>query len=86
MCSDSLRAALLMAISSPKLFIKYGPKLIYLIFIKGLHFSAGPKACIIDRRAKIICLGNCAKKYAEEQGFSWASGCPPSPKEILNAL
>lgn len=86
MCTDSLRVALKMTLSSPKLFIKYMPKWIYLILFKGVQFSAGANPNIKNKKGKVICLGNCAKKFAEENSFCLASGCPPDPEEILKSL
>jgi hypothetical protein len=86
MCSDSLRVALKMTLSSPSLFIKYMPRWINLILFKGVCFVTGPKATIKDNYGKVICLGNCTRKFAEENNFCFAYGCPPSPEEILKSL
>ncbi len=86
MCTDSLREAMKMTLKSPRLFIKYMPKWIYLILFKGVQFTAGAKPKMKDGKGKVICLGNCSMKYAEEFGYCAASGCPPSPIEILKSL
>jgi uncharacterized protein (DUF362 family) len=86
MCSDSLREAMRMTLSSPVLFIKYMPKWIYLILFKGVQFTAGAKPLVKEGKGKVICLGKCSKRFAEEYGYCLASGCPPSPEEILKSL
>ena len=35
---------------------------------------------------KIMCLGNCAKKFAKKHNFPWISGCPPDYHEMIKFL
>ena len=35
---------------------------------------------------KVICLGDCALKFAEEHGLPMARGCPPRAEDILQVL
>ena len=34
---------------------------------------------------KVICVGNCARRYAKLHGLPIATGCPPKP-EVVAAL
>jgi uncharacterized protein (DUF362 family) len=35
---------------------------------------------------KVICLGDCARRFAEEQGLPLAPGCPPETEAVLKLL
>jgi len=35
---------------------------------------------------KIVCLGDCARQFAEEHGLSIACGCPPDAEDVLRLL
>ncbi len=35
---------------------------------------------------KIVCVGDCARKYAERHGLTVVRGCPPEPAEIVARL
>lgn len=38
------------------------------------------------RGSKVVCVGDCARVYAERHGLMVVRGCPPSPEEIVAAL
>ena len=31
---------------------------------------------------KVICMGDCARRYAKEHGLPIATGCPPKPRDV----
>ena len=87
MCGVSLYEAIEMVKKNPSYWVRYGPKLAYLVLLRGVNFISGGKNIKTpDNNGKLICFGNCTKKYAEENNAAWVAGCPPNPKDILDAL
>ena len=43
------------------------------------------QATMEDVGPKVICVGDCARRYAKEHGLPIATGCPPKP-EVVAAL
>jgi len=53
-----------------------------------LIFGTAPpkKLPIVSDSERILCMGTCIRKFAEEHSLDWIPGCPPSPEAIWNAL
>ncbi len=86
MCSNSLYEAIMAVKGNPAYWFKYGPKLAYLIFLKGVNFVSGGNSQLPNKPGKTICFGECTKNFAKENGLDWVPGCPPNPKDILRKL
>ncbi len=41
---------------------------------------------VVKNSERILCMGTCIRKFAEEHDLDWIQGCPPSPEDIWNAL
>ena len=86
MCIDSFSLAVKSAVSNPKYLLTFIPKFAYLAIFKRIDIIHGFHAKIPDEHGRIICLGDCTKKIAEENGFMYVKGCPPKTEDILEAL
>jgi len=60
---------------------KYDVKL-----LKRIDIIQGYHAEIPAKHGRIICLGDCTKKIAKENGFVYVKGCPPNSEDIIEAL
>jgi len=51
-------------------------------------YGADPdlKELKINENVKILCFGNCTKKFAEEHNYPWIGGCPPEYHEMVHFL
>ena len=54
--------------------------------IKGAEFVFGSEPKFIPTYKKIICIGNCTKRLAQEKGYVHIPGCPPSKEDITRYL
>jgi hypothetical protein len=86
MCIDSFTLAVKSSIRNPKYWLTFIPKFAYLAVFKRIDIIQGFHAEIPDEHGRIICLGDCTKKIAEENGFVYVKGCPPKTEDILEAL
>ncbi len=86
MCIDSFSLAVKSAVRNPKYWLTFIPKFAYLALFKRIDIIQGFHAKIPDEHGRIICLGDCTKKIAEESGFVYVKGCPPKSEDILEAL
>lgn len=55
-------------------------------FLKRLDLIMGDRAKLPDGHGKIICIGNCARRFAEEHKLPIVYGCPPLVKNILSRI
>jgi uncharacterized protein (DUF362 family) len=86
MCIDSFSLAVKSALKNPKYWLTFMPKFLYLAIFKRIDIIQGFHAEIPDEHGRIICLGDCTKKIAEENGFAYVKGCPPNYEDIIRAL
>ena len=86
MCIESFTIAVKSSIRIPKYWLTFIPKFAYYAVFKRIDIIQGLHAKIPDEHGKIICLGDCTKKIAKENNLTHINGCPPSSKDILNAL
>ncbi len=54
------------------------------VFGTDLVFGSKPDPKRASNR--IICVGDCTRKYALDNGYVHVPGCPPSRDEIINKL
>ncbi len=57
-------------------------KFIFTLFGKDHDITKIP----YQEKVKILCFGNCSKKFAEKHKFPWIGGCPPEYHEMVNFL
>jgi hypothetical protein len=61
----------------------YGKLLGYAL--SGADIVLGYEDFAADSR-KVICIGDCTKKMANERGFRHVGGCPPSKEDLVKSL
>jgi uncharacterized protein (DUF362 family) len=70
--------------------VSFSPKYLMKLFIHGFFFRldlvTGKFSDPPINSGKIICIGDCTKKLAENHGLTWTSGCPPKVESILEKL
>ena len=86
MCIDSFSQAVKSAIRNPKYWLSFIPKFAYLALFKRIDIIQGFHAEIPNEHGRIICLGDCTREIAKENGFIHIKGCPPKSEDILEAL
>jgi len=86
MCIDSFGGAVSLAIREPRYWFSLVPKLAWWGLIGGLHIVQGREGRVPDRRGKVICFGRCTGALAEREGLTHIAGCPPTAREVAEAL
>jgi hypothetical protein len=52
----------------------------------GLEIVYGAKPHFIPKYKRVVCMGNCIKKLARENGYAHIPGCPPTKEDMLRYL
>ncbi len=86
MCIDSFGGAVSLALREPRYWFTLVPKLAWWGIVGGLHIVQGREGRLPQRRGKVICFGKCTGPLAEREGLTHISGCPPTPREVAEAL
>jgi hypothetical protein len=64
-------------------------KFLYRGVLRRLDIVAGHAddlAGLPPKHGKVVCVGDCARKYAERHGLPVVRGCPPAPEDIVARL
>jgi hypothetical protein len=86
MCIDSFSLAVKSAIHSPKYWLTFIPKFAYYAIFKKIDIIQGMHAKIPEEHGRVICLGDCTREIAKKNNLTHIKGCPPSPRDVLEAL
>jgi uncharacterized protein (DUF362 family) len=86
MCIDAFSLALKKAIRSPRHWVGFIPKFIYLALFKRIDLFQGKRARVPPHAGIVLCLGRCTARLAEENNCTHVAGCPPSSEAIIDAL
>jgi len=61
-------------------------KFLYWGLLRRLDFVAGSNPVLPKNAGRLICVGNCAAKFAREHGLPLLEGCPPKPRDIAKVI
>ena len=86
MCGSELSAAIKRIAKTPRLAITIGPKFAYRFLFAGIDVVSGREATVPGSHSGILCLGNCTKELAENNGYVWVTGCPPKMQDIIDGF
>lgn len=86
MCIDSFGGAVSMAVREPRYWFTLIPKLAWWGLLGGLHIVQGREGRLPDRSGKVVCFGRCTRELAEREGLTHIKGCPPTPRDVAEAL
>lgn len=82
-CNLFAQQALLSILRSP-------PKLLVFLWkgiLKGTFVITGPDDVgELESEARIVCIGDCAKKLWDQHGGAFVPGCPPGIEDIIKAI
>ena len=82
----SFEEAIHLALRKPKYWFKFFPKFMFLVLFNKFHLLRGRNAKTPEERGRILCIGNCCKRTAEENNTYFVPGCPPDPEDIIKAI
>ena len=82
----SFSLAVKLSIRNPKYWLTFILKFAYLAIFKRVDIIQGLHAEIPAKHGIIICLGDCTREIAKENGFMHVKGCPPNSEDIIEAL
>lgn len=85
-CGDSIACAIEKIKSNPKHWPRLASKLAFRALIGGLVILSGKNCPTKGLKGKRICIGECTRELASENGLVFVSGCPPKPEDIIPAL
>ena len=61
-------------------------KFLYWGMVQRIDFIAGLKPAIPAGAKKVICVGDCAARFARRHELTLVKGCPPNPDDIKKAI
>jgi uncharacterized protein (DUF362 family) len=61
-------------------------KFLYWGILRRLDFIAGSNPDLPEDADRVICVGNCAAKFAQEHGLPLLEGCPPDPRDVKKII
>lgn len=61
-------------------------KLLYWFILRRTDFVAGLNPVFPKDSDRVICVGNCAAKFAQEYDLPLVNGCPPNPDDVRDAI
>jgi uncharacterized protein (DUF362 family) len=82
----SFEEAIHLALIKPKYWFTFFPKFIYFVLFQKFHLLRGKKAKLPEDAGRILCIGDCCRKVASENGDYHVPGCPPKPEDILETI
>lgn len=82
----SFDKAIHLALIKPKYWLTFFPKFLYFVVFKRFDLLRGKKAKIPEEAGRILCIGDCCRKVALENGTYHVPGCPPKPEDILRTI
>lgn len=86
MCIDSFSAGVKLAVADPRYWLTLVPKLLFWGLLGKLHIIQGREAKLPNVPGRVICLGRCTKGLAEREALIHLPGCPPSARDVAEAL
>jgi uncharacterized protein (DUF362 family) len=86
MCIDSFAAGVSLAVHDPRYWLTLVPKLAYWGLLGRLHIVQGREAKPPPVRGRVVCLGQCTRALADREGLVHMPGCPPTARDVAEAL
>jgi len=78
--------AIHLALTTPRYWFKFFPKFAFLVLFRRLDLIRGRDAAIPSDAGRILCIGDCSWSVAERVGACHVPGCPPKPRDIIEAI
>ncbi|UCE72864.1 MAG: DUF362 domain-containing protein [Methanomassiliicoccales archaeon] len=82
----SFEEAIHLALIKPKYWFTFFPKFLYFVLFKRFDLLRGKEARIPQDAGRILCIGDCCRDVASENGAHFVPGCPPKPEDILKTI
>jgi uncharacterized protein (DUF362 family) len=82
----SFEEAIHLAMVTPRYWFTFFPKFLYFAALGRFHLLRGKSARFPDAPGRVLCIGDCCRKVAEERGTSFVPGCPPKPEDIVETI
>ncbi len=54
--------------------------------MRRLDFIAGRNPALPEGAGRVICVGDCATKFAQRHGLPLVKGCPPKPGDVKKII
>ncbi|MBM3306962.1 MAG: DUF362 domain-containing protein [Candidatus Eisenbacteria bacterium] len=86
MCIDSFAAGVKLAAREPRYWLTLVPKLAYWGALGRLHIVQGREAALPPVGGRVVCLGQCTRPLSEREGLVHVPGCPPTARQVAEAL
>jgi len=70
------------SIRSPIKLVRF----LYWGLMRRLDLIAGSNVTLPEGAGRVICVGNCASRFARKNGLPLIKGCPPKPDDVREAI
>jgi hypothetical protein len=82
----SFEKAIDLAARKPKYWFRFFPKFLYFVFFERFDLLRGKNAKVPQDAGRILCIGNCCREVAKNNGAYFVAGCPPKPEDIIETV
>ena len=85
-CEHAVEHAFELGLRHPKYWFSFLPKIAYLMMFDRVDLIRGREAKIPEKHGKLLLVGDCTQRLAEEYGVDYARGCVPKPEEVIRRV
>ena len=85
-CEHAVEHAFELGIRNPKYWFTFLPKIAWLMMFDRVDLIRGREAKIPEKHGRLLLVGDCTQRLAEEYGVGYAKGCVPKPEEVIRRV
>ncbi|HZI95018.1 MAG TPA: DUF362 domain-containing protein [Patescibacteria group bacterium] len=85
-CEHAVEHAFALGMRNPKYWFTFLPKIAYLMMFDRVDLIRGREAKIPEKHGRLLLVGDCTQRLAEEYGVDYAKGCVPRPEEVIRRI
>ncbi len=85
-CEHAVEHAYMLAIRNPRYWFTFIPKLAYLMLFDRVDLLRGREARIPEKHGRLLLVGDCTRRLAEEYGVGYVKGCVPKPEDVIRRV
>jgi uncharacterized protein (DUF362 family) len=85
-CEHAVEHAYQLAARHPKYWFTFFPKLAYLMLFDRVDLLRGREAKVPEGHGRLLLVGDCTRRLAQEYGVDYVKGCVPRPEDVIRRV
>jgi len=85
-CEHAVEHAFNLAMTNPKYWFTFVPKMAKLMFFDRVDLIRGRDAVVPKEHGKLLLVGDCTERLAAEYGVPNVRGCVPKPEDVIRRV